>query len=491
MFWRSKVGELEARLSTLDRSHAVIEFTPDGTILTANRNFLDAMGYALHEIVGRHHSIFVDPATRASADYAAFWASLARGESHASQYKRIAKGGRVVWIEASYAPVPGRDGRPAKVVKYAIDITARKREDADRASQIAALHRAQAVIAFSPDGRILEANENFLDAMGYRLDEIVGRHHSMFVRPEDRADPGYAAFWAALARGEYRSGQFRRVGKAEREVWIQASYNPVLDEEGRPYKIVKFATDVTAQVRLLADLRRLIDTNFGQIDGALARSGEQSDEASRRAQGTSESVQTMAAAAEELAASVAEIAQAMSKARSATDTAFEQARAAGAFTGRLAGAATAMGGIVALIQTIAGQINLLALNATIESARAGEAGRGFAVVAQEVKNLANQAARATEQIGAEIDGVQSISHDVVAALDGIRASIETMRANVVASASAVEEQSAVTREMSSNMHVTAGAVAGIAANVAAISTAFGEVSSMLATTKDAARVLAR
>ncbi|HYF55400.1 MAG TPA: methyl-accepting chemotaxis protein, partial [Salinarimonas sp.] len=268
-------------------------------------------------------------------------------------------------------------------------------------------------------------------------------------------------------------------------------YNPIMGPDGRPYKVVKFAADVTEGARLLSDLRVLIDRNFGEIDGALARSSAEAGEAGQAAATTSGNVQAMAAAAEELASSVEEIAQSMTKARGATDQAFDQAQAAGAFTERLAAAAAAMGGIVGLIQTIAGQINLLALNATIESARAGEAGRGFAVVAQEVKNLANQAAKATDQIGAEIDGVQSLSADVVRALDGIRASIETMRANVVATASAVEEQSVVTREMSSNMQGTSRAVDGIAVNVAAISGAFGEVSRAVSTTKDAARVLAR
>ncbi len=487
----ARMADLQARLAALDKAQAVIEFDLDGRILAANANFLAVMGYRLDEIVGQRHDLFVDPADRQGAGYAAFWTALRRGEHQAAQFRRLAKGGREVWIEASYNPLLDRDGKPYRIVKIATDITRQKGEDADRAGQIAAIGKAQAVISFTLDGTILDANENFLAAVGYSLGEIKGRHHRLFVEPSEQASAAYAAFWSALARGEYQAGEYKRVGSGGREVWIQASYNPILDAAGRPYKVVKLATDITAQVKLLSDLRRLIDRNFGDIDGAIARSTQEAGEATRAANETSRNVQTMAAAAEELASSVAEIAQSMSTARTATDTAFDQAQSAGEFTQKLNGAAAAMGGIVGLIQTIAGQINLLALNATIESARAGEAGRGFAVVAQEVKNLANQAAKATEQIGAEIAGVQTISGDVVQALDEIRRSMATMRSTVVATASAVEEQSAVTRGMSGSMQSTAAAVAGIASNVAQISLAVGEVSHSVGTTKEAARVLAR
>ncbi len=364
------------------------------------------------------------------------------------------------------------------------------RGDETRA-KLAALDKSQAVIEIGLDGTILTANRNFLDAMGYELAEIVGRHHSLFVEPATRASPDYAAFWAALGRGEFQAAQYKRIGKGGREIWIQASYNPILDASGRPYKVVKFATDITAQVALLNDLRHLIDTNFAEIDRAIVRSNDQAEQATRSAQDTSGNMQTMAAASEELAASVNDIAQSMAKARGATDTAFDQTRSAGEFTTRLSDAASAMGGIVGLIQNIAGQINLLALNATIESARAGEAGRGFAVVAQEVKNLANQAARATEQIAGEIDGVQAVSTSVVSSLEAIRASVASMRDTVVATAAAVDEQSAVTREMSANMQSTADAVQQISGNVTAITGSVAQVDRAVATTKEAARVLAR
>ncbi len=358
-------------------------------------------------------------------------------------------------------------------------------------AKLAALDRVQAVIEFDLEGRVLHANPNFLKVMDYTLDEIKGRHHSLFVDAAYKESAEYRDFWSALRAGEFRASQFKRLGKGGREIWIEASYNPILDPAGRPYKVVKFATDITKQIKLLADLRLMIDQNFGEIDQAVMRSSDESQSASGAAASTSESVQAMATASEELAASVAEIAESMNKSRSATDSAFDQARAAGDLTAKLSTAADSMGNIVGLIQDIAAQINLLALNATIESARAGEAGRGFAVVAQEIKTLAGQAAKATERIGGEINNVQSISGEVVNALGSIKSSVEVMRENVLATSTAVEEQNAVTRDMSANMHGAAQAAAGISANITAISAAVTQVSAAVATTRDAAKVLAR
>ncbi|GEP12406.1 methyl-accepting chemotaxis protein [Methylobacterium gnaphalii] len=487
----SLADEAIAKLAALDRAQAIIEFNLDGSVLTANENFLAVVGYSLAEIQGKHHSLFVEPTYKESAEYRDFWAELRQGEYRAGRYKRLAKGGREVWIRASYNPILDRSGKPYKVVKFASDITRLIAEETERQGQIAAIHKSQAVIAFSLDGVVLEANENFLEAMGYTLPEIVGQPHRTFVDADHARSPEYHDFWSKLRQGAYVAGQFRRIAKGGREVWIEASYNPILDASGRPYKVVKLATDITAQVKLLADLKRLIEQNFSEIDSAILRSNQEASEATQAAGSTADNVQTMAAASEELAASVAEISQSMVKSRDATDNAHGQVIGAAEFTQKLAQATTAMSGIVGLIQSIAGQINLLALNATIESARAGEAGRGFAVVAQEVKSLAGQAARATEQIVGEIDNVQAVSQQVVGALATIQGSVERMRDHVISAAAAVEEQSVVTRDMSGNMQDAASAVAAIAQNILAISGSVGSVSQAVATTKEAARVLAR
>ena len=361
----------------------------------------------------------------------------------------------------------------------------------DLRAQIDAISRSQAVIEFDNAGIIQDANANFLNCMGYTLEEVRGKHHGIFVEPAHRDSPAYAAFWDSLRRGEYQAAQFKRLGKGGREVWIEGAYNPIPGRDGKVVKIIKYATDVTAQVRLLAKLSQLIDQNFGEIDGAIALSNGNAQAASAAAEETSVNVQMVAASAEELAASIDEISSSMAKSRAATDTAFDRTVAVGVNTDQLAGAAQAMGGIVGLIRNIASQINLLALNATIEAARAGDAGKGFAVVASEVKSLAVQAARATEQISAEIDGIQGVSLEVASALNAIRDAVTTVRESVAVTASAVEQQSAVTRGMSSNMQSAAGAVSTVSANVNSIASAVLQAGQAVSKTKEAARVLVR
>ena len=246
-------------LQAIGKSQAVIEFNLDGTIITANENFLKTMGYALEEIQGKHHGMFVEPSYRDSAEYKNFWAALGRGEYQAAVFKRIGKGGKEVFIQASYNPILDRSGKPFKVVKFATDVTNEMLRNADYVGQIDAIGKAQAVIEFNLDGTIITANENFLKTMGYSLDEIKGKHHGMFVEPSYRESAEYKAFWAALGRGEYQAAEYKRIGKGGKEVFIQASYNPILDMAGKPFKVVKFATDVTQAKLRNADY-------VGQID---------------------------------------------------------------------------------------------------------------------------------------------------------------------------------------------------------------------------------
>ncbi|HEX8445971.1 MAG TPA: PAS domain S-box protein [Sphingomonas sp.] len=242
MFVQSEIAELAA----IRRSHAVLEIGIDGTILDANDRFLALVGYALEEIRGRHHRILVPEAQRDQPEYAAFWASLARGAFVAAEFKRVRKDGREVWIKGSYNPVLDPDGRPYKIVKFANDITAAKIKSADDAGQIAAIGRTQAVIAFSLDGMILYANDRFCEAMNYSESQVVGQHHRMFLTPGTEDDAAYRAFWHALRSGESLAGEFCRIARGGRKVWLQATYTPILDPDGRPFKVVKYATDVTA-----------------------------------------------------------------------------------------------------------------------------------------------------------------------------------------------------------------------------------------------------
>jgi methyl-accepting chemotaxis protein len=239
-------GDMLAIYQALDRVQAIIEFDLDGTILSANDNFLQIFGYGADEVVGKHHSLFCDPAYAESDAYVEFWKKLGRGEHHEAEFRRLGKGGGEIWLRASYNPVFDKDGEPVRVVKFATDVTAAKLQTAEFEGKVRAIDRAQAIIEFELDGTVITANENFLAVLGYGLDEIVGKHHRIFCEPGYAESPEYAEFWRKLARGEYEAAEFKRLTKDGSEVWLQASYNPIFDMDGRPFKVVKFATDVTA-----------------------------------------------------------------------------------------------------------------------------------------------------------------------------------------------------------------------------------------------------
>ncbi len=435
-----RMADYMGQIAAINTSQAVIHFNLDGTIIDANDNFLQTTGYALSDIKGKHHRMFVDPAYAESTEYKEFWKQLAQGKYQAGEYKRFGKNHQEIWIQASYNPIFDMNGKPFKVVKYATDITEEKLCMADYTGQIAAINKSQAVIHFNMDGTIIDANENFLQTMGYTLGEIQGKHHSMFVDPTYAESAEYKEFWRKLNQGQFDTKTYKRLGKGGKEVWIQASYNPILDMNGKPFKVFKYASDLTVQINAQR-------------------------KATAAAAQTSMNVQSVATSAEEMTASVTEISKNMSMSKSAVEDIHLKTQAADKATDNLRTAATSMDNVVQLIQKIADQINLLALNATIESARAGEAGRGFAVVASEVKNLANQTTTATDQISKEIKSMQGVSEQVAGSLNGIGNAIASVREFIAGVAGAIEEQSAVTQEISSNMQVAARGVEDISVSL--------------------------
>lgn len=469
--FNSMTTEFEIKLAALNRSQAIIEFSVDGNVITANANFLATMGYRLEEIQGKHHRLFVEDKERNDPRYQRFWSALASGEFHSGEFKRIAKNGREVWIQATYNPLIGADGKTFKIIKVCSDITARKAEAANVEGQIAAINRSQAVVEFALDGSVLTANANFLKATGYTIDEIRGKHHRMFVDPAESSSNDYASFWAKLNRGEFHAGEYRRVGKGGRTIWLSATYNPIFDPSGRVVKVVKFCTEITRQIEQKAAIKKTIDVDLGRVTETISATSAKIDEVVQSSTRASDNVNAVASASEELVASVQEIARRVDEANQITARAVDLGKGTSSMMSGLASSSEQIGKVVNLISTIASQTNLLALNATIEAARAGEAGKGFAVVAQEVKALAGQTAKATLDISNQVTSVQSGAMSAVAAMQEIASVIDAINSISTGIAASVEEQGAATQEIASNMSTAAAAVRVITHNMEMIADA--------------------
>ena len=405
--WRSAVWVLRA----LDRSTAIVHLGLDGKVIKANPLFGDIFGLRPQELEGQPHAMLCVPDYAASAQYQDFWRRLRAGETFGGLFQRRHKDGHLVWLRATYNPVFNAAGRVTRIVKLASDVTAQVEDRLRSTGVLEAIDRSMAVIAFSPDGHVQHANGNFLQCLGYQLDDVLGQHHRMFCTRDYAASPAYASFWDGLRQGRYHQGQVQRVSRQGRTVWLEASYNPVFTQEGTVSGVVKVATDITDKVMQGQARQQGVDTAYQiahETQGLSTQSGHTVQQAVQR-------IEAMAAAFED---------------------AVQRVTALGRQT-------QGIGATVGAIRRVADQTNLLALNAAVEAARAGESGRGFAVVAGEVRQLAANSKAATDDISQTIAAIQT---EVAALTATMQAGLATVQEGVVLANQAVQSMELIQQD---------------------------------------------